>query len=81
MQPDGDDHRMGAPPVHFPHDAEWNMFPEAHDIRIGVLESRPVVKHQQKTSERQYEKQKKAKSAHTPGIPKADAMFLESNGM
>src|SRR4051812_3401253 len=49
------------------------MLAKAHDVVVGVLERRPVIKHQEQASERQHQKQKKAQSTHAPGVTELHA--------
>ena len=75
----GDDHRVRAPPMHLTHDAERNMFAQAHDVRIGVLQRGSVVEHQQQSGEGQLQEQEKAQSAHTPGVAEPHPGLPEPN--
>src|SRR5262249_15681964 len=73
VQPYGNDHRVCTPSMNFPHDPERNLLAEIANIDVCVLQSGPIVEHQQEPGEREHKKQEERDSAHAPRVSHTNA--------
>src|SRR5262249_415404 len=62
VEPYGNDHRVCTPSMNFPHDPERNLLAEIANIDVCVLQSGPIVEHQQEPGEREHKKQEERDS-------------------
>ena len=77
VQPDGDDHGVGAPAVQLAHDAERHLLGEVDDVHVGVVHRGPVVEHQQQAGEGLDQEQEEREPAHAPGELQPDAALAD----
>ena len=81
MQPDGDDHRVGAPAVNLAEDAERHVGTESFDVGIGIFDRGAVVEHQQHAADDLREEEEERQPAHAPGEAETNARFANGDGM
>jgi hypothetical protein len=81
MQPDGDDHRVRTPAVHFAHDPERRLFAQVHDVCKCIFDGRPVIKHQQQPGHRLDQEKEEGRSSHAPRVAHAHAGAADFDGM
>src|SRR5262249_3561926 len=64
---------MSAPAVELAEHAQRRHVAKGEDIVIGVLQSRPVIEHQQNTGYRFDQEKEERDAAHAPGVTKSNA--------
>ena len=79
VQPDRDDHRVGAPAVNLAQDAQRHVGTQVLDVLVGVFDRRPVVEHQQHAADDLGQEQEERQPAHAPGEAEADAALADGD--
>src|SRR5688500_2455217 len=81
VDPDGDDHRVRAPAVHFPHDAEGDLLSQVEDVDERVLDGGAVIEHEEETREGQDEEEEERDPARAPRVAHLDAGLARLDGV
>ena len=81
VQPDGDDHGMGAPAVQFAKHAERRHIAQGEDVVVSVLQRRPVIEHEEHAGDCFHQEEKERNAAHAPGVAQGNAALAHRHGM